>query len=145
MITIHVIVDDAAGAAAWYSAVFGAVEEHRIFLPDGRLVDVELRFGTSKLVLADEFPEHDALSPKATGRSSAVFYVDTDHVDALWSRALEHGAQVLRPLSDWFTGDRDGQIIDPFGHCWGLSQHVRDVPRDEVERAAARAFAGVAE
>jgi hypothetical protein len=41
-----------------------------------------------------------------------------------------------RPAADWFTGERDAQITDPFGHRWGLTQHVRDVPRDEIERAA---------
>jgi len=140
MITIHLIVDDAASAAAWYTRIFGAVEDHRITLPDGRLIDVELRIGSSTLVLADEFPEHDALSPKTTGHSSAVLYLHTDDVDRLWERALGDGAQIHRPLADWFTGERDGQIVDPFGHRWGLTQHVRDVPRDEIERAAAAAF-----
>jgi PhnB protein len=30
--------------------------------------------------------------------------------------------------------------VDPFGHRWGLSQHLRDVPDDEIARAAAEAF-----
>lgn len=142
MIANHIIVDDAARAAEWYTTVLGAEEGHRITLPDGRLIDVELRFGPSRLVLADEFPEHGALSPKSSGCSSAVFYLETDDVDELWARALDHGAEVLRPLADWFTGERDGQIVDPFGHRWGLTQHVRDVPRDEIERAAAEMFGG---
>lgn len=144
MISLHVIVHDAARAADWYGTVFGAEERGRITLPDGRLIDVELWFGESGVVLADEFPEHGALSPKTTGCSSAVFYLHTDDVDALWARALDNGAEVLRPLADWFTGDRDGQIVDPFGHRWGLSQHLRDVPREAVSRAAAEAFGGAA-
>jgi PhnB protein len=39
-----------------------------------------------------------------------------------------------------FWGDRHGQIIDPFGHRWGLSQHLRDVPDDEIINAAAELF-----
>lgn len=145
MITNHLIVDGAARAVEWYTTVLGAEERDRITLPDGRLIDVELWFGSSRVVLADEFPEHDALSPKTTGCTSAVFYLDTSDVDALWERALAQGAVVLRPLADWFTGDREGQIVDPFGHRWGLSQHVRDVPRETVGRAAAEAFGGAAE
>lgn len=144
MISVHVIVDDAARAADWYSRVLGAEERGRITLPDGRLIDVELWFGQSRVVLADEFPEHGALSPKTAGCASAVFYLETDDVDSLWARALENGAEVLRPLADWFTGDRDGQILDPFGHRWGLSQHLRDVPREIVSAAAAEAFGGAA-
>lgn len=142
MITIHIIVRDAARAAEWYATVFGAEERGRIILPDGRLIELELWFGTSRMMLADEFPEHRALSPRTTGGSSAVFYLDTTDVDALWARAVEHGAEVLRPITDWFTGERDGQIVDPFGHRWGLSQHLRDVPREEVSRAAAEFFGG---
>jgi PhnB protein len=144
MITNHLIVDGAARAVEWYTTVFGAEERDRITLPDGRLIDVQLWFGSSRVVLADEFPEHDALSPKTTGCASAVFYFDTSDVDALWERAVAHGAEVLRPLDDWFTGDREGQIVDPFGHRWGLSQHVRDVPRETVSRAAAEAFGSTA-
>ena len=66
--------------------------------------------------------------------------ITTDDVDALWQRALDAGAEVLHPLADAFWGDRHGQITDPFGHRWGLSQHLRDVPHDELVRAAAEAF-----
>jgi PhnB protein len=142
MITIHIIVHDAAAAADWYSSVLGAQEEHRITLADGRLIDLEMRFGQSMVVLADEFPEHEALSPKTTGASSAVFYLATDDVDALVARAVAAGAELTRAAADWFTGERDAQITDPFGHRWGLTQHIRDVPRDEIDHAAIEAFSG---
>jgi hypothetical protein len=62
--------------------------------------------------------------------------------DALDSEttAVTAGAEAIRPAADWFTGERDAQITDSFGHRWGLTQHVRDVPRDEIERAAIAAF-----
>lgn len=142
MITIHIIVHDATAAAEWYSSVLGAQEDHRITLADGRLIDLEMRFGQSKVVIADEFPEHEALSPKTTGGSSAVFYLVTDDVDAHVARAVGAGAQLTRAAADWFTGERDAQITDPFGHRWGLTQHVRDVPRNEIERAAMEVFSG---
>jgi hypothetical protein len=41
-----------------------------------------------------------------------------------------------------FWGDRHGQIADPFGHRWNLARHVRDVPSEEIGRAAAEAFGG---
>ena len=58
------------------------------------------------------------------------------------------GSGRLRPgpwcgtLADQFWGDRQGQIEDPFGHRWNLAQHVRDVPQDEIVRAAAAIFGG---
>jgi hypothetical protein len=29
---------------------------------------------------------------------------------------------------------------DPFGHCWGLAQQLRNVPREEIADAAAAMF-----
>jgi PhnB protein len=140
MITTHIIVADATRAAEWYTSVLGAEERSRITLPDGRLIHLELWFGPSAVMVADEFPEHDALSPKTTGCTSVVLYLQTTDVDSLWARALDGGAEVLRPLNDSFWGEREGQMIDPFGHRWGLSQHVRDVSLEEMSRAAAEVF-----
>ena len=67
-LTVHAIVADANRAASWYCEILGAEERTRITLPDGRLIDVQLLLGTSMLVLADEFPEHDATAP-ATPRT----------------------------------------------------------------------------
>jgi hypothetical protein len=41
-----------------------------------------------------------------------------------------------------FWGDLHGQLDDPFGHRWNISQHLRDVPHDVVV-AAAQAFAEI--
>ena len=55
---------------------------------------------------------------------------------------LGEGGKPGMPLQDMFWGDRHGQLIDPFGHRWGISQHLRDVPPEEVTRAAAAMFGG---
>jgi uncharacterized glyoxalase superfamily protein PhnB len=91
MITIHMIADGADRASRWYQDTFGAVERSRIELPDGRLIHVELELSGSALMLADEFPEHNALSPATTGEISATFYLAVEDVDAVWQRALTGG------------------------------------------------------
>lgn len=141
-ITPHIVVGGAARAADWYRAVFQAEEIGRIQVPDGRFMEIELRVGDSSLMIADEFPEMNVLSPLSLGGTYGALHVHTDDVDAVWNRAVGAGAMVFRPLADVFWGDRHGQIIDPFGHRWGLSQHLRDVPREEIQRAAARMFEG---
>jgi PhnB protein len=141
-ITPHIVVRDAARAAEWYAQALGAEELSRISLPGGKLMSVELRLGASTVMIADEFPDAGILSPLAIGGTSTVLNLETDDVDGLWQRALDAGAEVHRPLQDAFWGDRHGQITDPFGHRWGLAQHIRDVPHDEIVRAAAEAFGG---
>jgi PhnB protein len=141
-ITPHIVVRDAQRAVEWYAQALGAEERSRIPLPSGKLMSVELAFGDSTVMLADEFPEAGVLSPLSVGGTSVVLNISTDDVDGLWQRALDAGAEMLHQLADAFWGERHGQITDPFGHRWGLAQHLRDVPHDEVVRAAAEAFGG---
>ena len=139
-ITPHIVVRGAEQAAEWYVRALGAEERSRVPLPDGRLLSVELRFGDSTVVLADEFPELDVVSPETIGGTAVVLHLTSDDVDTLWQRALETGAEVLHPLADQFWGSRQGQIADPFGHRWNLAQPLREVSPDELVRAAATAF-----
>jgi PhnB protein len=141
-ITPHLVVRGAAEAAEWYVRALDAEERSRVPLPKGKLLTVELRFGDSTVRLADEFPELDVLSPQAIGGTAVVLHLSTHDVETLWQRALDAGAEVIHPLEDQFWGNRQGQIVDPFGHRWNLSQPLRDVPPEEVARAAAAAFAG---
>jgi PhnB protein len=141
-ITPHIVVGDAAAAAGWYATVFGAEERGRLAVPGGKLMQVELWFGDSAVMLADEFPDMGVLSPLSVGGTATVLHFTTDDADAVWQRAVDGGAEIRQPLGEVFWGDRYGQITDPFGHRWGIAQHLRDVPRDELERAVAEAFSG---
>jgi PhnB protein len=141
-VTPHLVVRDAAAASEWYQRAFGATERGRIPVPGGRFMQIELRFGDSTVMIADEFPELGVVSPRSVGGTVGALVIHTDDVDALWRRALEARAEVSLPLQEMFWGDRHGEIFDPFGHRWGLAQHLRDVPADEIRAAAAAMFGG---
>ena len=104
----------------------GAEERGRVPVPDGRFMQIEVRFGDSTLMIADEFPEMGVVSPLSVGGTVGALAIHTDDVEALWTNAVRAGAEVSVPLQDVFWGDRHGEIIDPFGHRWALAQHVRD-------------------
>jgi PhnB protein len=139
-ITPHIVVSDAAAAAEWYVQVLGAEERSRLEVPGGKLMQVELWFGDSGVMLADEFPDAGVLAPPSVGGTATVLHMSTNDVDAVWNRAVDAGAEVRQPLHDAFWGERYGQITDPFGHRWGLGQPLRDVPRQEIEQAVAATF-----
>jgi PhnB protein len=80
------------------------------------------------------------LAPPSIGGTAVVLSLEADDVDAMFERAVATGARVLQPPADMFWGDRHGQLEDPFGHRWNISQHLRDVPHDEVVAAAAKLF-----
>jgi PhnB protein len=141
-VTPHLVVRDAAHASEWYERALGARIGRRIPVPDGRFMQIELVFGDSQVMIADEFPEFGAVSPLTLGGTYGALTIETDAIDELWQRALEAGAEVHSPLQDAFWGERHGQIVDPFGHRWGLAQHLEDVPEEEVMRRAAELFGG---
>jgi PhnB protein len=83
-----------------------------------------------------------AVSPQSLNGSPVTLHLWVEDVDAAFGRAVKAGAQVAMPVMDQFWGDRYGMLIDPFGHRWSLATHVRDVPPEEMMKAAAAAFAG---
>jgi PhnB protein len=139
-ITPHIVVKGAERAAAFYRDGFGAEEISRIPTPDGRLMSVQLRIGDSMLHIADEFPEMGVLAPPSIGGTPVVLALDVADADAVFAQAIAAGAEVRQPVQDMFWGDRHGQLEDPFGHHWNISQHLRDVPQEEIVAAAAQAF-----
>ena len=141
VITPHIVVQGADRAVAFYREAFGAEELSRIPTPDGRLMSVQLRIGDGLLHLADEFPELGVLAPPSIGGTAVVLALEVEDAEAVFAQAVGAGAQVRQPLQEAFWGDLHGQLEDPFGHRWNISQHLRDVPHDEVVAAAARAFA----
>ena len=140
-ITPHIVVQGAERAAAFYRSAFAAEEVDRIPVPDGRLMSVRLRIGDGLLHLADEFPELGALAPPSIGGTAVVLALAVADAQAVFAQAVAAGANVRQPLAEAFWGDLHGQLEDPFGHRWNVTQHLRDVPHDQVVAAAARAFA----
>ena len=139
-VQLHLTVDGAARAAQWYQDAFGAVEVSRITLPDDRLIHLHMVLGGLTIMFADEFPEVHSGSPKTLGGTYGAVYLFFDDVNAAWERAVGAGAEVVRELADVFWGNRDGQLVDPFGHRWGMAQVLHEVPIAEMSRLAAAAF-----
>ena len=65
-LTPYLIVNDAAGAIAFYKQAFGATEVMRMPAPGGRVGHAEVQIGNSRIMLADEFPDMIRRSPICT-------------------------------------------------------------------------------
>lgn len=141
-LTAHIVVRGAGQAAEWYEQALGARLGNRIQVPDGRYMQIEVVFGDSRVMIADEFPEMGAVSPQTLGGTYGALSLDVDDVDAAWQRALAAGATEFHPLQDAFWGERQGQILDPFGHRWGLAQQIETVSPEEIQRRATVFFTG---
>ncbi len=140
-VTVSLTVSPCADAIDFYVRAFGAVEiEPRMTGPDGRVGHAELRIGDSVIMLGDEWPDGPTSSPHSLGGSTAAVFIYVDDVDALWQRAIDAGAEVVFPLEMQFYGDKGGRVRDPFGHTWGLGEHVEDVSTEEMERRMAEFY-----
>ena len=132
-VTPYLIVAGAAKALDFYRKAFGATELFRLPMGD-RIGHAEILIGNSHVMLADEFPDMDALGPTSRGGATASFMIYVPDADAAHAQAVKAGAQVLKPVTLEFWGDRIGTVVDPFGHKWSLATHVEDVPPQEIER-----------
>src|ERR1700736_4755807 len=141
-VTPCLTVQGAAKALAFYAAVFGATERMRFPGPGGTIAHAEIQIGDSVVIVEDEAPERGTRAPPPGGLPGfpASLFIYVADVDAVISRAVELGASVRRPAEDQFYGDRDGHIIDPFGHGWTVASHVEDVTQDEMARRMAELF-----
>jgi PhnB protein len=138
----YLVVDDGVKAIDFYTQVLGATERMRMPAPGGKVGHAELQFGDSVVMLADEFPEMGAVSPKTVGGSPVTLGVYVEDVDKTFDAAVQAGSKALRPVENQFYGDRSGQIEDPFGHKWSISTHIEDVPPDEMAKRAQAAMGG---
>ena len=120
-VTPYLILNAAADAIAFYKKALGAAEVMRMDDPRGKIHHAEISIGGSRVMLADEHPEIQALSPKTIGGSPVSIHLYVEDVDAAVERAVTAGAKLIRPVADQFYGDRVGGIEDPFGYRWALS------------------------
>ena len=140
-VTPYLIVDGAAAAIDFCKSVLGATERMRMAGPDGKVGHAELEIGDSVIMLADEHPEMDARGPKSVGGTPVSLHLYVEDADNVFERAIEAGAEALRPVEDKFYGDRLGSFEDPFGHHWHDATHVEDIPPDEMSKRVAEAAA----
>ena len=141
----HLIVNDGMAALKFYQEVFGAEEGHNMMAPDGkRLMHGELILDGHKFFVSDEFTAAEGgncQTPQTLGGTSVRITLQTDDANGVVERAVARGAKVLMPLQDMFWGARYGQILDPFGHNWGINQQLQEQTPEETEKAASEFFA----
>ena len=104
---------DVREAVEWLCRSFGFTERLRIF--DHR---VQLNVGSGHLVVSDGGP----VTP--TGHSIMVRVAD---IDAHCRRAIDSGARILNPPTDYPYGERQYTAEDIGGHRWTFSQSITDV------------------
>jgi PhnB protein len=130
----YLIVQQAAQAIEFYQRAFGAREDFRLMMNDGRVGHAELRIEGARFTLADEFPEMGHRSPQSLGGTPVLLHLYVQDVDAFVDRARAAQARVLAEPSDESFGDRVARLADPSGHIWMIATRKQEVSPEEMQR-----------
>jgi uncharacterized glyoxalase superfamily protein PhnB len=140
-VTPHLVCRGAGRAIEIYKKAFGAQEIGRMDMPEGgKVLHAAIRIGNSVIMLIDEFPEWNTVSPQTLNGSPVTIHLYVENAELVFTRAVQAGATAIMPLEDMFWGDRYGKLQDPFGHTWSIATHTRDVSHEEMAQAAKEMF-----
>lgn len=147
-ITAYLTVRDALGALDFCRRAFGAiVTTEPLLMPDGKVGHAAMRVGNTQIMVADEFPEMNFVSPESLGGSSVTFMVRVADCDKAYETAMREGAKSLSAPENQFWGDRMARIMCPYGYRWNLASSIEDVTDAEMRQrlAAMQAYAPASE
>ena len=131
----YLTVAGAADAIDFYVRAFGATVDFKLIDPaDQRIGHAELRFGSTRIFIADEYPDFGAVGPETLGGSPVKMHLDVDDADAFVAHAVNQGATLLRSVKLEFHGHRTGMVADPFGHSWFIASKAEDVSPEEMQK-----------
>ncbi len=131
-ITPYICVSPATDALAWYGNALEAVETIRYTGDDGRIGHAEITIAGATVMLSDEYPELEVVSPTTLGGTPTTLHVEVADVDAVYDRVVAAGARVPAPPKDEAYGARSFTMIDPFGHRWMIQTPAGEM-QDQVE------------
>jgi PhnB protein len=148
----NLIVRDVDRALDFYRQVFGARVLYRSALPGGKALHAQAQVFDSVVLLSlenmgapeDQWAQNEkgvrTRAPETLQGTSAVLELYVDDVDAVYRRAVEAGATSKIEPTDAFYGDRICQVVDPFGHVWGLATVKEILEAQTVDKRAAELF-----
>lgn len=130
----YITVSNAKAAIEFYQSAFGAEELYRLIDPQsGNVGHAELMISGQKLMLSDEYPQHNK-SPDTLGGSATKFSLKVPNADQAIEHAVSRGATCVMPPQDQFYGHRAGAVRDPFGHEWMLWHEIEQVSPKEMQQ-----------
>ena len=138
----YLICKGAAAAIEFYISNLGAKERMRLAGPGNSVMHAELEIGDTVVMISDEFPEMNAISPETLGGTAVGLLIYTENCDSMIEKSTAAGAVMERPVEDQFYGDRSGTFFDPYGHRWTIATHIEDLTAEEMEKRFAEMSAG---
>jgi len=114
--------DDALAARGWLSAL-GFTEGILVMSADGSTVEHSEMIWPEggRVMVSSRLPHDDTF---AVPRGAASVYVVVDDPDAVFARAKDLGAQVIRDMEDTDYGSRGFSVTDAEGNRWTFGTYA---------------------
>lgn len=137
--TTAVFYRDPKAALDWLGRAFGFEVTMAIDGPEDapEMCHYEMAIeGRGRIMIGAEWGDWTRSPASVGGVNTQSTHVQLrDGLDAHCERARAAGAVIAAEPADQFYGDRLYRAVDPEGHAWTFTQHVRDVTRAEAEAA----------
>jgi PhnB protein len=128
-ITPYISANDAAAMMSFLKTAFGFEQLDLLRQPDGRIMHATMRLGDSRIMISEACEQ--------MGPTPANLYLYVEDVDALFTRAVDAGAEAITQPVDMFWGDRFASLKDGWGNIWHVARQIEVVSSEEVARRAA--------
>ena len=119
-VTPYFFVDNAEAFVRFLVAGLGGEETCRTMRPDGKIANVQVRLGTSTVMVSDATERYRSMA--------AAYYLYVENADAAMAKALAHGAALEMAVGDMPYGDRQGGVKDAHGNLWWISERLVHAP-----------------
>jgi PhnB protein len=118
-VTPYLVVRGAEKVVEFLKAAFGAdVVFEPLKRPDGDILHVEVKIGSSRVMLSERSEEHEPML--------SMLYLYVPDVDATYRQAIAASGTTLKEPHDEFFGDRTASVKDPSGNTWEIATRKED-------------------
>ncbi len=139
-VTPAICYKDPKAAIAFLEKAFGFEIAVLLTTSDGEIAHCEMSAGDFNIGVMGEWSTH---KPAASldGYSTHLMMIRIESgLDAHCERARRAGAKILEEPQDQFYGERTYRVADLEGNVWRFGKRVREVSREEMERASGLTF-----
>jgi uncharacterized glyoxalase superfamily protein PhnB len=112
---------DAPAAIAWLTKAFGLTESFVVPGEGGTIAHAELTWRSGVIMLGSWSDGADGRIPGGNG--ATWIYLAVDDADEHHRRAVQAGAEVIRPLETTDYGSRGYTALDPEGNSWSFGTY----------------------
>lgn len=132
---------DNRAALAWLEKAFGFEPSEVLTDTEGKIVHAEMTHGGGVVMIGTEWADWTRSPASLGGKNTQRIHVRIERgIDEHCARARQAGAKIVMEPADQFYGDRTYIACDLEGHHWTFAQPMREVSRQEMEKATGFRF-----